>query len=88
MRDVADIQSQLLDFLRREVFSPELVITQETDLITNGFDSFSLVNLLLFVEQTHGLWIPEGEINAANFQNTRTLAGVILRLLHERPPAP
>ena len=88
MRDVAEIQSQLLHFLRREVFSPELVLTEETDLIASGFDSFSLVNLLLFVEQTHGLWIPEREINAANFQNTRTLAAVVLRLLHERPPAP
>lgn len=83
----AEIQGRLLEFLRRDVFSPELVITEETDLIASGFDSFSLVNLMLFVEQTYGLWIPEKEITAATFQNTRSLAVVVSRLLHEFRPS-
>jgi acyl carrier protein len=78
-----EIQGRLLEFLRKEVFSPEVAITEETDLIASGFDSFSLVNLMLFVEQTYGLWIPEKEITAATFQNARSLAAVVFRLLHE-----
>jgi len=78
-----EIQGRLLEFLRKEVFSPEVAITEETDLIASGFDSFSLVNLMLFVEQRYGLWIPEKEITAATFQNTRSLAAVVFRLLHE-----
>ena len=80
-----EIQNRLMDFLRREIFSPEITLTEGTDLIASGFDSFSLVNLMLFVEQTYGLWIPEREITAANFQNTRSLAAAVCRLLHERP---
>ena len=83
----AEIQGRLLEFLRRDVFSPELAITEETDLIASGFDSFSLVNLMLFVEQTYGLWIPEKEITAATIQNTRSLAVVVSRLLHEFRPS-
>ena len=79
-----EIQSRLLEFLRRDVFSPEIPLSEDTDLIASGFDSFSLVNLMLFVEQTYGLWIPEREITAATFQNTRSLAAVVCRLLHER----
>jgi len=82
-----EIQSRLMEFLRREVFSPETSISEETDLIASGFDSFSLVNLMLFVQQTYGLWIPEREITAATFKNTRCLAAVVSRLLHERRPS-
>ena len=79
-----EIQGRLMEFLRRDVFGPEVVISEDTDLIASGFDSFSLVNLMLFVEQIYGLWIPQREITAANFQNTRSLAAVVCRLLHER----
>lgn len=82
-----EIEGRLLEFLRRDVFGPELVITAETDLIASGFDSFSLMHLMLFVEQTYGLWIPAREITAETFKNPRTLAAVVCRLLHERPPA-
>ena len=83
MSCLEEIQGRLLEFLRKEIFSPELSISEETDLIASGFDSFSLVNLMLFVEQAYGLWIPEKEITAATFQNTRSLAAVIFRLLNE-----
>jgi acyl carrier protein len=80
----AQIQSRLIEFLRREVFGPDTAISEDTDLIASGFDSFSLVNLLLFIEQTYGLWIPEREITESTFKNTRVLAGVVVRLLDER----
>ena len=79
-----EIQDRLMEFLRRDVFSPEAPISEDTDLIASGFDSFSLVNLMLFVEHAYGLWIPEREITAATFKNTRSLAAVVSRLLHER----
>jgi diaminopimelate decarboxylase len=82
-----EIQSRLLEFLRRDVFSVETSISEDTDLIASGFDSVSLVNLMLFVEQTYGLWLPEREITAATFKNTRSLATVVSRLLHEHPAA-
>lgn len=85
MVEPAQIETDLLAFVRREVFAADAGVMVETDLILAGFDSSSLVNLMLFVEQTYGLWIPEREITAATFQNTRSLAAVVSRLLHERP---
>ena len=84
MSETVQIQRHLVEFLRREVFSPEAPISEDTDLIASGFDSFSLVSLLLFVEQTFGLWIPEREITETAFRNTRALAAVVARLLDER----
>ena len=84
MIDAAEIETELLTFLRREVFAPEVTVTAETDLLGNGFDSMSLVRVLLFVEMTHGLWIPESEINAVTLRNVRALAATVSRLMHER----
>lgn len=88
MNEPTDIQTRLLDFLRDGIFSAETQITVDTDLIASGFDSLSLVSLLVFIEQTYGLWIPQNEINEANLKNIRTVAAVLVRLLNEcQPPS-
>lgn len=79
-----EIEAELLSFLRREIFAPEVVLTAETDLIAAGFDSLSLVRMLVFIETTYGLWIPEREITSAALSNVRSLAATVARLLHER----
>jgi len=88
MSEQNQIQTQLLEFLRREVFSPQLAVSEDTDLIASGFDSLSLTRLLLFVEKTYGLWIPEREITETALKNTRALATMVVRLLDERQPPP
>lgn len=84
MDQPAEIESELLGFLRREIFAPEVALAPETDLIASGFDSLSLVRMLVFVETTYGLWIPESEITSAALKNVRSLAATVSRLLHER----
>ena len=76
------IETKLLAFLQREIFAPEVAVTAETDLIAAGFDSMSLVRVLLFVEVTYGLWIPQKEINADSLLNLRSLAATVARLLN------
>jgi acyl carrier protein len=84
MIEAQEIETKLLDFLKREVFAPEVVVTPETDLIASGFDSMSLVRVLLFIEQRYGFWIPEGEITGDALQNVRALAATAARLLNAR----
>lgn len=84
MIEATEIETKLLDFLKREVFAPEVAVTPETDLLAAGFDSMSLVRVLLFLEQTYGFWIPEGEITGDALQNVRTLATTAARLLNAR----
>ena len=82
MIEESEIETELLGFVQREVFAPGVAVTAETDLIAAGFDSMSLVRILLFVELTYGLWIPEREINAVTLRNLRALTGTVARLLH------
>jgi acyl carrier protein len=83
MTDPRQIETQLLAFLRKEVFSPQVAIGPESDLIAMGFDSLSLVRLLLFIEKTYGRWIPERQITTETLQNARTLSVAVAALLHE-----
>ena len=82
--EAQQIETELLGFLRREVFAPTVELTVETDLIGAGFDSMSLVRVLLFIETTYGMWIPEKEITNETLSNVRSLAASVCRLLHER----
>lgn len=84
MVEAAQIEADLLAFVRREVFAAEVDATLETDLIAAGFDSMSLVRVLVHIEQTHGMWIPESEITGDSLQNLRTLAETVARLLNAR----
>jgi acyl carrier protein len=81
MREAPEIEADLLAFLRREVFAPGVELTPETDLVAAGFDSMSLVRLLLFVENTYGLWVPEHEITSESLSNLRALAATLRRLI-------
>jgi acyl carrier protein len=88
MNESTGVQTRLLEFLRGGIFSAETQVTVETDLVASGFDSLSLVSLLVFVERTYGLWIPQNEINEANLKNIRAIAAVVVRLLNEcQPPS-
>ena len=84
MIEAQEIETKLLDFLKREVFATEVIVTPETDLVAAGFDSMSLVRLLLFIETEYGFWIPESEITGDVLSNIRALATTIARLLNER----
>jgi len=88
MSEPTDVQARLLEFLRGGMFSVDIHLAEETDLIASGFDSLSLVALLVFIEKTYGLWIPQNEITETNLRNTRSLAAVVVRLLneHKLPP--
>jgi acyl carrier protein len=84
MIEAQEIETKLLDFLKREVFAAEVVVIPETDLVAAGFDSMSLVRLLLFIETDYGFWIPESEITGDTLLNVRALANTIARLLNAR----
>jgi acyl carrier protein len=57
---------------------PNRVITPDEALISTGIiDSFSLVDLALFVEDTFGVRIDDSELNADTFDTLNQLADLI-----------
>ena len=57
---------------------PNRAITADESLISSGLiDSFSLMDLALYVEDTFGVRIEDTELNADTFDNLTQLASLI-----------
>jgi len=74
-----EIEERLLGFVSEEVFRGRKQITLDTDLVSAGFDSMSLVSLLLFVERDFKVWMSESGMTAEVLANIRTVAGHVLK---------
>ena len=61
------------------LMQPDLIIEIDQPLISSGLiDSFSLVDIALFVEDTFNVQIDDTELNADTFDSLNELAELIL----------
>lgn len=70
---------QLSNFIASNILKqPNRKITADESLISSGLiDSFSLMDVALFVEDTFGVRIEDTELNADTFDNLTQLASLI-----------
>jgi acyl carrier protein len=76
-----EIIAKLDDYLRTEILQqPDRQIALNEALISSGLiDSFSLVDVALFVEDTYGVHIDDTELNADTFDTLDALADLIIQ---------
>jgi acyl carrier protein len=76
---MADTIPQLSTFIANNILKqPNREIRPEEKLISSGLiDSFSLMDLALFVEDTFGVRIEDTELNADTFDTLPQLASLI-----------
>jgi len=74
-----DVITQLSFFIATDILKqPDRVIAPDEALISSGLiDSFSLMDVALFVEDTFGVRIEDTELNADVFDNLTQLASLI-----------
>lgn len=76
---MSEVISQLSTFVSTSILKqPSRVVEPAEPLISSGLiDSFSLMDLALFVEDTFGVRIEDTELNADTFDNLNQLASLI-----------
>ena len=76
----AEMYSKISEFIASKILKqPKRVIKPDEALISGGvIDSFSLVDLALFVEDTFGVRIADSELNANTFDSIEQLARLII----------
>ena len=74
-----DIITPIAKFIAEKILKqPNKVITADESLISSGLiDSFSLMDLALFIEDTFGVRVEDTELNAETFDNLNQLAVLI-----------
>lgn len=76
---MSEITSQLSTYLAKEILKqPKRVIQPSEKLISSGLiDSFSLVDLGLYIEDNFGVHIDDTELNADTFDTLEQLTALI-----------
>ena len=74
-----EITAKISEFISKEIMKqPDRKIDPDEALISGGLiDSFSLVDLALFVEESYGVRIDDTELNADTFDSLNQLADLI-----------
>ena len=74
-----DLISKLSSFIVREILKqPERIIASDAKLISSGLiDSFSLMDIALFVEDMFGVRIEDTELNVDTFDTLQELSDLI-----------
>jgi len=74
-----EIITPIAKFIAEKILKqPNKVISADEAIISSGLiDSFSLMDLALFIEDTFGVRIEDTELNAETFDNLTQLAALI-----------
>lgn len=75
------IESDIITFLVNNIVAPNTVITTTTVVRDIGIDSFSIVEIILFIERKYGVVIPDDKLVPENFRTIQALAVVVNSLL-------
>ena len=76
---MTDMTSQLSSFIAEKILKqPTRIIAPDQPLISSGLiDSFSLMDLALFIEDTFGVRIEDTELNADTFDDLTQVGSLI-----------
>lgn len=74
------IEKELAAFIRENIIANEIDLTSETSLKDMGVDSFSIVEIVLFVERKYGQLIPDHLMVPETFASVSSIAQVIHQL--------
>lgn len=77
----ATIASELIKFLENNIVSEEIQVSPGQVLYDIGIDSYSIVEMVLFIERRFGVVVPDHLLLPENFKTVNALSEVVIKLL-------
>ena len=71
---------QICEFIRTNLVDKNVDVNPDTPFERLGLDSFSLIEIILFIEREFGITLPDTELNRENLFSAAALAGCLSRL--------
>jgi acyl carrier protein len=68
-------------YIENNILSADVKIDASTNLQQAGIDSFSTVEIILFIERKYGVMIPDDKLIPDNFKTLQALAATVQALL-------
>lgn len=75
--DIVTIENEIIQFLEKNILSDGVKITANEELRKVSIDSFSIVEIILFIERKFGFVIPDEKLIPENFQTVNAIAKVV-----------
>lgn len=75
-----DLESAVCTFIGDTILEGAATVTPETPLTDLGLESFSLLEIILFVERKTGLSIPDTHLTKAHLHSSRSLVASLDQL--------
>jgi len=79
--DANKITEELKKYIENNILSSDIKIDVNTNLQQAGIDSFSTVEIILFIERQYGVMIPDDQLIPENFKTLQSLASTVQALL-------
>lgn len=79
--DSGVIANELMKFVKANILAENVVLTPQTVLRDVGIDSYSIVEIILFIERKYGVVIPDEQLLPENFRTIEVLAHTTQKLV-------
>ncbi len=81
--DSITIIAEIKKYIQNNILAENIQLDATTDLKQAGIDSFSTVEIILFIERKFGVAIPDEKLVPENFRTLQSLAATVLELVPE-----
>lgn len=75
------IIEEIKKYVQHNILAEAVSIDASTNLKQAGIDSFSTVEIILFIERKFGISIPDEKLLPENFETLQALAATVLELM-------
>ena len=79
--DINFIISEIKSYVEKNILAEGVQVDAGTNLKQAGIDSFSTVEIMLFIERKFGVSIPDEKLIPDNFKTIQSLAAIVLELM-------
>lgn len=75
------IISEIKKYIKKNILAGHVPLEAETNLKQAGVDSFSTVEIILFIERRFGVVIPDEKLVPENFETLQALSETVRELM-------
>jgi len=80
--DSSTIIAEIKKYIQKNILAEGVQIDATTNLKQAGIDSFSTVEIILFIERKFGVSIPDEKLLPDNFKTLQSIAATVQDLMH------
>lgn len=77
---IEEVEESLIKFLENNILGEDITINSSSSLSEIGVDSYSIVEILLFIERKYGFVISDEYLRPENFKNVNSIAAIVMEV--------